>query len=286
MVLGIQIAPHIRSRYKMAAGLSARLAKMVLGGRHLNDDSKHSESRMQSAIRNIILPHASASIERIPGYRLEHRSSISLYECQKQFYNGSGITPNEENKRVCMRPDGGIFMAVKDDLEIPLLIIEDKVQGTNDVLFQAGKVRQATGNAIERAAKNIRMSEMLFSERGIFPYVVFAAGCDFHPSETIAKRLEAMNFGVPNHGFAIDSETTPDDIKSHIARILPAIRIATVSGKSVASIFVKSHKYDKMVHGASHWTPDEMGAICCHIIDMVISATPALMTDVVAEKSA
>jgi len=268
----------------MAAGLSARLSKMVLGGRHLNDDSKHSESRMQAAIRNIILPYAKAAVEHFGG-KLEHRSSVSLYECQKHF----GQASNEENKRVCMRPDGGVFMAVHNGIEVPILIIEDKVQGTNDSLHAAGKPRQATGNAIERAAKNIRMSEMLFAGRGIFPYVIFAAGCDFHPSETIAKRLEAMNFGMPNHSFALAPETTDDDVVAHMERILADIRIATIAGKSVASIFVKSHKYDKMAHGASCWTPDEMGVICCHVIDMVIAATPGLVVakeEVVKEETA
>lgn len=273
----------------MAAGLSARLSKMVLGGRHLNDDSKHSESRMQAAIRNIILPYAKAAVERFGG-KLEHRSSVSLFECQKQF--GSTLVPktlgDEENKRVCMRPDGGVFMAVHNGLEVPILIIEDKVQGTNDTLHAAGKPRQATGNAIERAAKNIRMSEMLFAGRGIFPYVIFAAGCDFHPSETIAKRLEAMNFGMPNHSFALEPETTEGDVAAHMERILADIRIATIAGKSVASIFVKSHKYDKMAHGSSCWTPAEMGVICCHVIDMVIAATPGLVVakEVVAEETA
>jgi hypothetical protein len=255
----------------MAAGLSARLSKMVLGGRHLNDDSKHSESRMQAAIRNIILPYAKAAVERLGG-KLEHRSSMSLYECQKHF----GRASNEENKRVCMRPDGGVFMAVHNGVEVPILIIEDKVQGTNDTLHAAGKARQATGNAIERAAKNIRMSEMLFAGRGIFPYVIFAAGCDFHPSETIAKRLEAMNFGVPNHSFALEPETTEEEVAAHMERILADIHIDNIAGKSVASIFVKSHKYDKMEHGASCWTPAEMGVICCHVIDMVIAASPGL----------
>ena len=48
-------------------------------------------------------------------------------------------------------------------------------------------------NAIERAAKNIRGSEMICMSQNTFPYVIFASGCDFHNTETIASRLEMMN---------------------------------------------------------------------------------------------
>jgi len=257
----------------MSTGLSKRLSKMAIDGRHLTDDSKLSESRLQSAIKTSIMPYAKKLIEQLGG-TLIHKAHMSLYDCHQFFASSCTDTkiaqPNEENRRVGMKPDGGIWLANLNGRELPMMIIEDKVQGTNDRLFEQNKQRQATGNAIERAAKNIRMAEMLFAGTGMFPYVIFASGCDFHPSETIAKRLEAMNFGVPNHTIVIEPDTTPEEVASNIEKLKEAINIQNIGGKAIASIFVKSHKYDRMAHGASAWTSEEIGTICCRVIDIAI----------------
>ena len=103
-----------------------------------------------------------------------------------------------DNARVSIKPDAGIILWKINNKHYPIYIGEDKIQGTNDKLFEAGKPKQATGNAIERYFKNVRAEELLCSRLPYFPSVVFASGCDFHHSETIAKRLEAGNYGVPN----------------------------------------------------------------------------------------
>jgi len=201
------------------------------------------------------------------GGKVMHAKSISLYDCQKYFNKFGGPPPNPENKHVCMRPDGGILFVMVNHDWIPLLIVEDKVQGTNDKLFEQGKKRQATGNAIERAGKNIRGAEMLFISQDIFPYIIFASGCDFHSSETIAKRIEMMNMGVPNHYINVSATTSQEQINDIIKETIPNISLKKVCGKSIASVFVKSHKWNEMKHGSSSWKKEEQLEILKNVID-------------------
>lgn len=248
-----------------STGLSKRLSTLVEGGRRLNDDSSPSEKRLSAAMVDILL-YAQEKCKTI-GASISHKKQISLFECQEYFHRVGGPVPDPVNKKVYMKPDGGILMMHLKDQDIPILIVEDKVQGTNDQLHEQNKKRQATGNAIERGAKNIRGSEMLFAEYDIFPYVIFAAGCDFHSSETIAKRLEMMNMGYPNHYVEV-TPTSSVDIK--ISEMIPSINIKKRCGKGIASIFVKAHKWDEMKHGSSNWKKEEMVVICKHIIDQVL----------------
>jgi hypothetical protein len=236
---------------------------MIDDGKRFNDDSSGSEKTLMIAIDEI-MPYIKEKCENIGGI-LDYKKSISLYECQEYFHKVGGSAPNPENKKVCMKPDGGIFYLILNEIRYPLLIIEDKVQGTNDILFQQKKKRQATGNAIERAAKNIRGAEMLFSEMNIFPYVIFASGCDFHSSETIAKRIEMMNMGFPNHYI----EITPTETKPDLSSIIENININKIVNKSIASVFIKSHKWDEMKHGSSLWKKDEIVIIIKTIIDKI-----------------
>jgi hypothetical protein len=165
-------------------------------------------------------------------------------------------------------------------VEIPLLIIEDKVQGTNDILYEQKKKRQATGNAIERGAKNIRGAEMIFASQNIFPYVMFASGCDFHSTETIAKRIEMMNFGFPNHNIPVSPTTSQTEVDEKINTILQSININKNHGKSIASVFIKSHKWNEMKHGSSLWKTEEIVVICKKVIDKVFeSLIPSLTQD-------
>jgi hypothetical protein len=115
---------------------------------------------------------------------------------------------------------------------------------------------------------------MLFANLPIFPYVMFASGCDFHSSETIAKRIEMMNMGFPNHYIGITPAMTSDEMNGKIQNILQAIDIHKKCGKGVASVFVKSHKWDEMKHGSSLWKKDEIIVICKRVIDEVFSVLP------------
>lgn len=246
--------------------LSKKLTAMVAGGSRLNDDSKGSEKTLDQAMLEII----KYSEEKNPEYKITHKKKISLFECQETLEQMGGPKPDPANKKVSMKPDGGYIFAKYCDKLLPLLIVEDKRQGTNDNLHTLEKPRQATGNAIERAAKNIRGSEMLFAPFAIFPYVIFASGCDFHHNETISKRLEMMNYGCPNHYIEITSKITQESIDVDILEILTKIDIRKRwGGRSVALVFIKAHKWDEMGHGSSAWTKDEEVRILKTVIDQV-----------------
>ena len=280
--LVVELAKVDKSKTKAAktqstqsAALRTRIKTMHDGGQHFNDDSKHSEDRLTSVIQTKILPHARARIEKIGG-AVVFLKQISLYDVMEIFaqHNPDEDIDNcEENKKVYMKPDGGILIAIIDGKSYPILLTEDKLQGTNDERRAQGLARQATGNAIERAAKNIRGAEMLFCASPVFPYVLFASGCDLHSSETISKRLEMMNYGVKNH--YIEMSTIEQLVEARVAQMLDRINIAKrFGGKCVASMFVKAHKWDEMEHGASAWSMAEIEAVCMRVVDAAIDALP------------
>ena len=254
--------------------LSQSLTQMAMDGKHLTDDSCLSEKILSEAINEIIV-YAAERFKPL-GFNIVHEKTISLFECQTFFQKVGGPAPNPDFTKVCMKPDGGVLYAVcsKDSsIKTPILIVEDKIQGTNDSRFLEGKDKQATGNAIERGAKNIRGAEMIFAGLDVFPYVLFASGCDFHHTETISQRLVMMNMGVPNHYIDITPTTTPLDIQSTMNVLLSSINIKKLAGKSIASIFVKAHKWDAMKHGASCWKKEERVLILKKVIDKVIEST-------------
>jgi len=244
---------------KMSQKLSKNLSTFAANGNRLNDISKHSEKVLEEVIHKTVIPYANKVLEPLGGV-IRFEKTISLYDCQKHFL---GINLNENNKKVFMKPDGGILFADFKDKSIPILITEDKCQGTNDILFSKDLPRQATGNAIERGAKNIRGAEMIFSKYSFFPYVIFASGCDFHHTETISKRLEMMNMGMPNHYFEIK------EINQDIS-LNTEINIKKINNFGIASIFVKAHKWDELPHGSSRWKYDEISQILIKMVDLVI----------------
>lgn len=246
--------------------LSANLTAMVEGGSRLNDDSKGSERTLEQAMAEIM----AYSQNKNPEYKIQHKKNISLFECQETLAQMGGPTPDPANKTFYMKPDGGYMFAKYGDRVLPLLIVEDKRQGTNDNLHALEKPRQATGNAIERAAKNIRGSEMLLAPFDIFPYVIFASGCDFHHTETISKRLEMMNYGCPNHYIEVNSTTTPESLDAALSDILTKIDVRKRwGGRSIALVFIKAHKWDELTHGSSAWTTEEEVRVLKVIIDQV-----------------
>lgn len=91
-----------------------------------------------------------------------------------------------------MKPDGGIVYMIKDEFKHPILVSEEKQQGTNDVRLSEGLDKQSKGNAVERLGKNVKVVELLFSNEKINPLVVFLQGCDFHPSESIVDRVKSI----------------------------------------------------------------------------------------------
>jgi hypothetical protein len=110
---------------------------------------------------------------------------------------------------------------------------------------------------------------MLFAGLDIFPYVLFASGCNFHSTETISKRIEMMNFGFPNNYIDITTETTNEQVNTNIRSIIESIDVKKRWGKCVVSVFIKAHKWDEMGHSSSRWTKDEQIHILKKGIDSV-----------------
>ena len=182
------------------------------------------------------------------------KNTISLYDVKTTYYKNNEYC-DEKDKTVYMKPDGGIVFYVKNDIKQAILICEAKNQGTNDIKFVKKEKKQACGNAIERTAKNIRMSEMLFDTLNIFPYIIFCAGCDFHHTESISKRLEAMNYGIPNNYAEITNKELNEKIKDF------NIDFTKKHNKNIATILIKAHKYDELPNGSSNWTNENVVVI-------------------------
>ena len=233
---------------------------------YLNKDSIPSEKVLNDTINGPVMKYAIEKFKDIG--TIKHENGISLYQCQEYFHRVGGPIPNQENKNVGMKPDGGIIILTKNGIDIPILITEDKRQGTNDQRLVENKEKQSLGNAIERAAKNIRGAGMVFAGQNIFPYVMFCSGCDFHSSETIRKRIDMMNMGVSPHSIEINKIISSEETDK-LNQIVNNININKLNGTDIASIFIKSHKWDELPHGSSNWTSIEIEKICCKVIDLV-----------------
>ena len=89
-----------------------------------------------------------------------------------------------------MRPDGGILSIEDSKAQLyPILIVEVKNQGTNELRRAEGKAPQARGNAIERLGKNVIGFRTAMLGEGIVPFVCFGDGCDFAQSSSILDRV-------------------------------------------------------------------------------------------------
>lgn len=259
----------VEENVSQSLGLSSRHLEYHLSGNHLCQDSNLSENSLRSSLPEI-RQYAGDRARELLNSEITVKASMSMRECLQKQNNDLGdilVEPVFEDGRCSFRPDGGMIFVTHNGVDYPLICIEDKLQGTNDRRLAQGLSRQSTGNAIERAAKNIKMFEMLTRCYGAFPYVLFAAGCDFHNSETISQRLVAMNYGKRNHYFEITPETN-NIPQAHLDDVLNSINIQNDRRGCMASIFVKAHKFNEMKHGCSNWTVSERIQICKKIIDL------------------
>lgn len=267
-----------------SSGLSDRHLAMHKDGRTLVDDSNVSEGNLKTII-DPLLARARALIEPHGG-SIQYLKKVSLEDLEKHMRNPnhiigdvSSIGVNPDNARVSIKPDAGIIMWTLNGVQYPLYIGEDKVQGTNDQLHAAGKKRQATGNAIERYFKNVRAEEMLCANVPYFPSVVFASGCDFHHTETIAKRLEVGNYGTPNHYVEVSPENPAesDAVKKQMSAMVDRIAIYKRNGGKYApaiaipSVCVKAHKWDALPHNTSLWRPHEYLAVSERVVELAVT---------------
>jgi len=279
--MAAQINTIVEPVINQSDGLSNRHIAMHQDGRTLVDDSNVSEGNLKTIIeplleraRALIAPH---------GGSIQYLKKVSLEDLAMHMRNPKHIIDDTSNTasidaRVSIKPDAGIIMWTFNGTQYPLYIGEDKVQGTNDQLHAAGKKRQATGNAIERYFKNVRAEEMLCANVPYFPSVVFAAGCDFHHTETIAKRLEVGNYGTPNHYVEVspenpaESEAVAAQMRAMVGRIAIYKRRGGKYAPAIAipSVCVKAHKWDALPHNTSLWRPHEYLAVSERVVELAV----------------
>ena len=282
-----------------SAGLSNRHLAMRQEGRTLVDDSNISEGNLKTIIEPL-LNWTRAAIEPYGG-DIQYFTKLTLSDLQKKLADPEHIIGADIDVECACDPErtggkcaaGNVTDPLNDRVEDPPrrrnhyvdlqgyqypLYRRRQSQGTNDKLHAAGKPRQATGNAIERYFKNVRAEEMLCAHVPYFPSVVFASGCDFHSSETIAKRLEAGNYGTPNHYIEIQSLDTPDAIDTSMTldTLVKNISVRKQSRglyapfASVATVCIKAHKWDELPHNTSLWRPNEYFEVSKRIIELSI----------------
>lgn len=170
------------------------------------------------------------------------------FEWQKSI-KVSELICGYDNDKCFMSPDGGLFFIVLDDKKYCFLIVEDKYQGTNDLRLSKGLQKQGLGNAIERVFKNLNASWHLFKNLTISPYLVFAAGCDFHSSESIIHRIGALsNFGRKPIVWEMTNDGT-----FNVSDMLQNINIKKDVNREFATFCVKTHKYDAFPYESSIW---------------------------------
>ncbi len=125
------------------------------------------------------------------GVRFHHVREWKLGEVVgrlREAFPETGFHYNFETS--AMRPDGGILSLVANDGTLfPVLIVEVKNQGTNDLRAAEGKPPQARGNAIERLGKNVIGFRTAMLTEAIMPFVCFGYGCDFAPDSSILDRV-------------------------------------------------------------------------------------------------
>ena len=256
-------------------GLSERHKQYHKDGNHLVQDSNVNESILMNAYTDI-LSYATKRVKELNGI-IDTAKRISIYELQQNIHKGGGgPPPNENNKNVFIKPDAPIIFAIFNNIRFPLLIAEDKIQGTNDIRHAKNLKKQATGNAIERYAKNMNAAKILCLGMRVFPYCVFASGCDFHHSETIQTRFIAGNMGRENHYMYIEPKQTQETYNAQFQKIIQDISIENTQcyGTPIqkGSIFIKAHKWNEMPHGSSRWTREEYTKISCKVIDLALES--------------
>ena len=84
--------------------------------------------------------------------------------------------------------------------------------------------------------------------------------------------MVVVNLKLENHYIEIGEKTCDADVEKSIDIIIPKIDITKRYGKSIASVFVKGHKWNEMKHGSSAWKKGEIIRICKKVVDLAVIA--------------
>lgn len=155
-------------------------------GTVINLTSKKQETELGRALEDVVV-----GLHEEFGVQLHHERQWLLRDVVTALRNEFADVPfAEPQERSSMRPDGGILSIVDRDGGLhPVLIVEVKNQGTNDLRAVEGRPRQAMGNAIERLGKNVIGFRSAMLAEGIMPFVCFGYGCDFAEQSSILDRV-------------------------------------------------------------------------------------------------
>jgi len=132
--------------------------------------------------------------QRFPQVKFDHKAEWRLKDIVaslREIY--PDVKFHYHHDTSSMKPDGGILSIVdKGGKTYPILIVEVKNQGTNELRLREGLPRQARGNAIERLGKNVIGFRTALMHEHIFPFVCFGDGCDFAEGSSILDRVTTI----------------------------------------------------------------------------------------------
>lgn len=189
----------------MAKKLQLRVTR---AGTIINVTSKKQESDAIQAL-TIVVGYLLEKFGK--GISLVHEAQWYLSDIVKELkHSFPEVEFHYHFDRSSIRPDGGIlFLQPRQvsPLSYPILIVEVKNQGTNDLRAEEGLPKQAKGNAIERLGKNVIGLRAALLRENIFPFVCFGYGCDFEHDSSILDRVTTVAmFGKLNKTYLHNEE--------------------------------------------------------------------------------
>lgn len=239
---------------------SAQLSRQRLGT-VLNRTSIQQE-RQASKACNIALHHFNKDV-----IKLDDNLSITFKKTLTNEYAYQTIYGEKSNNvrmvQTYTKPDGGIFFLNYRDGDVlytnPLLSYECKKQGTNKKRMKQGLKKQAKGNAIERAFKNVCFFKKTFKHVKANFYLVFGYGDDFITGSSINYRT------IPLHNFKM-----PFDKKFSLANPAFNKNSKVCNHDCDASVYLKEEEWtvNEMAE-TMYFTMFSMYAHYCHIYSIV-----------------
>jgi len=216
---------------------------------------KLSENKNQHAQKNLESQQQDLKIKTVINEvkeKIEEKYDIKLTFKDKLLCKDIEALVSDEQfckENTYIKPDGGFLYMTIDEKMYPILVSEQKRQGTNDAILLRGGAAQAQGNAVERLGKNVKAFDALFSDEDIYPFVVFLQGCDFYaPESTIVDRVRTIAHFQPMNVINLNWKQ---------------INKKLFTG---GSYFMRGHSMYELP-GTSDWSFDEMFDVMFEIAD-------------------
>lgn len=217
---------------------------------------KLSENKNQHAQKNLESQQQDLKIKTVINEvkeKIEEKYDIKLTFKDKLLCKDIEALVSDEQfckENTYIKPDGGFLYMTIDEKMYPILVSEQKRQGTNDAILLKGRKKQGKGNAVERLGKNVKAFDVLFGDEDIYPFVVFLQGCDFYePESTIVDRVR----------------TTADFQPINVINLY--WRQIRKNVKTGGSYFMRGHSMHE-APGTSDWSFDEMFNVMFEIADL------------------